>query len=197
VVGILRKNHTRRGFSLIELLVSVGILAFISSVILANHSRFNSQLLLGNLAYDVALSVRQAQVFGLSVREFKSSTTFDTGYGVHITSSDPNTYIIFADTNKNGVYDSGSDGIADTFSVRRGFAISDICATLTGVSEICNSTGGVDSIDIVFLRPEPDANIYINGTNATRYSQGRIEVSSPSGTTRSVDVESTGQISIP
>ena len=87
-----------RAFSLIELLVAVSIFVVISTVILANHSRFNSSVLLGALAYDLALSVREAQVFGTSVREFSSS--FQVGYGVHFEIGSPQLFYFFADLEK-------------------------------------------------------------------------------------------------
>ncbi len=47
---------------------------------LANHERFNSSILLDSLAYDIALSIREAQVYGLSVRGINAD--FQVGYGV-------------------------------------------------------------------------------------------------------------------
>ncbi len=59
-----------RGFSLIELIVVTGIFTVITAVVLANNAQFNNSVLLGNAAYDIALSVRQAQVYGLSTQAY-------------------------------------------------------------------------------------------------------------------------------
>lgn len=179
-----------RGFSLIELLVAVSIFVVISTVILANHSRFNSSVLLGALAYDIALSVREAQVYGTSVREFGSS--FQVGYGVRF--SDASSYVFFVDTNMNYSYDDGVDSIIRTYAVGRGHTISYFCGTSSEGIEECSNTDGITNLDIVFFRPDPDA--FITSNEPGIYSSGRIVVSSPAGDTRSITVASTGQISV-
>jgi prepilin-type N-terminal cleavage/methylation domain-containing protein len=77
-----------RGFTLIELLVVTAILVIVSGLVLANHSRFGGKILLQNLAYDMALSVRQAQVYGISVRQFGAGT-YSAGYGIRFSTSVP------------------------------------------------------------------------------------------------------------
>ena len=57
-----------RGFTLIEMMVSVGIFALITTLIMVSGRSFGGSVLLTNLAYDVALSVRRAQTFGINVR---------------------------------------------------------------------------------------------------------------------------------
>ena len=97
--------HSNKGFTLIELLVSVAIFTFLTGLILVNHGRFTSAILLENLAYDVGLSIREAQIFGLSVKEFEpGSGQFQQGYGVHFDASTPAQYIIFADRRPSPVF---------------------------------------------------------------------------------------------
>jgi hypothetical protein len=172
-------------------------MVLITTVVLVNQNRFGGNILVGNLAYDIALSIRQAQVFGLGVREFGVGTgQFDIGYGVHFDISDPTTFRIFADINRNKVYDAG-DGTQELFTVGNGYRIIQLCATPASGSEICNGGGNITTLDIDFVRPDPDAYIRVNAKNNPAYRQARITVSSPNGITREVTVESTGQISIP
>jgi prepilin-type N-terminal cleavage/methylation domain-containing protein len=190
------KSLRPKGFSLIELLVSMSLIIIITSIVLVNQSRFGGNILVGNLAYDVALSIRQAQVFGLSVREFGAGTSqFDVGYGVHFDATTPTSYRMFGDLNKNKIYDV-SDGTQELFNLNNGYRISLICATASGGEEICSDTGSVTVLDIDFIRPDPDAHIRVDASTGTVYQQARIVVISPGGTTREVVVESTGQISI-
>lgn len=193
------KQHTSktfrqlaRGLTLIELLVVMGIFSIISLVVLANHSRFNSSVLLGNLAYDIALSVREAQVYGLSVRQYSSN--FQVGYGVRFAS--PSSYVFFADTNANKRYDSGVDSIVQTYSLGRGHKVKRFCGTLSSGTEHCSDagSGAIDHMDIVFFRPEPDANMSSNLSNL--YSMAKVVVTAPSGETRTISIVSTGQISV-
>jgi len=187
-----RIHTNERGFSLIELLVVISVFSMITMVILANHSRFNGSVLLGNLAYDVGLSVREAQVYGLSVKQFGSQ--FQVGYGVHF--SDSSTYILFADVNRNNRYDIGTDSIIETNSLGKGHSILHYCAETSLGTLSCSDSGGspITYLDIVFFRPDPDATISTN--EPTIYSRGMVVVTSPAGETRTVTIASTGQISV-
>lgn len=190
-------TNSPRAFSLIELLVVVGIFTIITMLVLANHSRFNSSVLLGSLAYDIALSVREAQVYGLSVRGIDAGgaiTNFQAGYGVHF--AGPNSYILFADTYPAGApnkkYDT-QDLIVSTYTLNTGHSLSRFCG-VNGSFQDCSDTGAIANLDIVFLRPEPDANIY--SASSGPYAQAIITVRSSSGSTRTITVGSTGQISV-
>lgn len=181
------------------MLVVVGIFALITLIALANHSRFNSSVLLGSLAYDIALSVREAQVYGLSVQSFNAG--FQVGYGIHFSSA--TSYFLFADRSDaagnatpDNHYEAGLDSIIRTYSVGQGHTIQSFCGMNSlGASECSNGAPNpIDHLDIVFFRPNPDANISSN--NPGFYSSGRIIVASPSGETRTITVQSTGQISV-
>lgn len=179
-----------RAFSLIELLVAVGIFVAISSVVLANHARFNSSVLLGALAYDIALSLREAQVFGLSVRQFGSD--FQVGYGIRF--SDDDSYFFFADTNASRAYEE-SDSVVRVYTLGRSHRITAFCGiTAAGIEHCSNGAVPIDHLDIVFFRPDPDA--VMSSGEPGFYSHARIAVSSPSGESRTVEVASTGQVSV-
>ena len=182
-----------RGFSLIELIVVVGIFTVISAIVLANHTQFNSNVLLGSLAYDIGLSIREAQVYGLSVKQFSDSPDFQVGYGVHFQT--PGQYLLFVDKNKNKRYDIGDDGIQQTYTLGRGHSVKKFCGyTSSGSEECSNNAAALPFLDIVFIRPSPDASIL--SASPTVYSIGAVTVRSASGRERTITVQSTGQISI-
>ncbi len=188
-------NFQRRsltGFTLIEMLVVMFIFTIITGVILANHARFNSSVLLGSLAYNVALSIREAQVYGLSVQPFGAN--FEVGYGVHF--SAPDRYVFFADTNVSKRYEAGTDSIVQTYTVGQGHTVKRFCGTLSDGSSQCSDSPSnpIHSLDVVFFRPDPDANI--SSENPGFYSGALVTVASPSGETRTITVQSTGQISV-
>lgn len=182
------------GFTLIELLVTMAIMTIISSMILANHNKFGGSVLLQNLAYDVALSMREAQVYGIAVRRFGASD-FTAGYGVHLeTGANNKIYTIFADANKDGNYDTGE--LVRGITIQRGYHIQQVCTTSIGV-ENCTGT----QLDMIFIRPEPDAWISRNGGNCypdriSCQDSARIVVASPQGATMSVKIYANGQISV-
>ena len=177
-----------RGFTLIEMLVVVAVIVIITATVLANNNKFGGVVQLQNLAYDIALSTREAQVYGVSTLHFHS--TFNSPFGVHYDLSSPLQYTIFADAvNTNGVYDSGEN--LQTTNITRGYQISQLCVTPNGGSEDCTAT----KLDITYQHPEPDAYIRANG-QATLYRAARIVVSSPRGDTMSVSLDSNGEISV-
>lgn len=197
-----------RGFTLIELLVVSGIIAVVSGLMLVNNARFGGAITLRNLTYDVALSIRQAQVYGISVARFGPGVgTFEAGYGMHFTLDDDRHYVLFADAGvQNGLYDSGelvgNELVAET-TIERGYKIADICVKPPGGVETCS----IGQLDILFKRPEPDAYISVEGsplsfnangnvTSTNLNERARIIIASPRGDCMSVSVEATGQISV-
>ena len=188
----------QRGFTLAELIVVTGILVLITGVMLANNARFGGAILLENLAYDVALSVRKAQVYGIAVRRF-GQTNFSAGYGMHFSIDTPAVYVLFADTSPpgtgDGIYQSSQGELVEEVTMQRGFYVSGL---FVGPE---SSEVSIDSLDILFRRPEPDAFISANGisgvaNHASLYERGRVILESPRGDRASVVIESTGQIAV-
>jgi len=179
------------GFTVIELLVVSGIIALISGLVLVNNNRFGGEVLLQNLAYDIALSIRQAQQFGISVQRFQGG--FGAPYGMHFQSSGASAqsvYVLFADAvDENGLYDGGE--IVQSTTVSQGYRIVDLCVTPPDSTEVC----GLTSLDITFKRPEPDAYIRSAGIGNLNES-ARIRLTSPRGDQKEVTVEANGQISV-
>jgi len=190
----------KTGFTLIELLVVVGVVVVVSGVILASSNRLGGQFLLDNFAYDMALTLREAQQYGISVQNFNGR--FDVAYGVHFDSANPTTYVLFADANgiPNGLYDPGltPTELVQSYTITRGFKISSICTTLNGVSaEDCTLT----SLDVLFKRPEPDALLSKNRVSCTALSTNcqltaRIKMIAPRGNIKSIVIPANGQMSV-
>ncbi len=189
----LLNRHSRvfeRGFSLIEMMSVSAIFIILSSVVLANNTRFGSVIALQNLAHSIALSIREAQVYGLATLQY-GSQQFDTGYGMRFSLG--NTYILYADLNSDGNWDSGET--LKSITINGGYSITQLCAPI----DSC----GIATLDIIFKRPEPDACISADGSttlvnnNCTSAIQrGMITIMSNGGDTSRVVVESTGQISV-
>lgn len=183
----------QRGFSLIELLVVTGIFIVITGVVLANNAQFNSSVLLGNAGYDIALSVRQAQVYGLSTQSYAGE--FQVGYGVHFQGSTQ--YLLFADLDPahNKQYDAGVDQVVQTYTLGRGHTILRYCGVRSDSTEDCSDgAAALTHLDIGFLRPNPDATV--TGDSPTPYSSAKIVIQSRADETRTITIQSTGQISV-
>ena len=137
------------GFALVELLVAVALFGIISSFVIIAYSRISGQLSLTTLAYEVALSFREAQSYGVSVHEFTGgqTDTFDVGYGLHFDAGNLNTYVMFADAGGvegdgrfNGQYggeynDTGCldpDECMSVFRMEKGNKLYKFCGVLAG-----------------------------------------------------------------
>lgn len=185
------------GFTLVELLVVVSIMLIITSTLLLQQRKFNSATLMRTLAYNIALSIRQAQVYGTSVvgTTTTSGITFAAGYGIYF--STPGSYRLFADINNNGRYVASES--QQTFTLGSGYTISNFCAVVTPSSYYCKTGGtgtNITSIAISFKRPNPDAQLVELTDVSTAVSSAYIQLKSPGGDTRAVSVTTTGQISV-
>lgn len=172
--------------------MTVSIFIIVTGVVLVNFPSFSSKIALDNLAHEVALAVRQAQVFGVSSREFGVGTGVFPTRGAHFNSAQNTTFLLFVDTDGNNKY-SGASELAETFTIGRRNYISSICGFVTSTS---NCTP-LDTVDIIFTRPDPEPIILgrIDNSEAL-YSYTAVTVSSPSGADRAVAVWSNGQIAI-
>ena len=77
------KNRKNKGFTLIELLVTITIFVILTGVVLLSQNSFDNSILIKNLAYDISLTIREAQDYGVDVNESQYSTNPFTPYGVY------------------------------------------------------------------------------------------------------------------
>lgn len=209
-----------RGFTLVEMLVVLAIIIIVTSVALLGQNTFNRSLLLTDTAYTIALSIREAQSLGLSSRKFAGEQ--NAGYGVHFEQG-LSTYRIFVDTSDNAtgptgcprgdlgtpeekpgncIYES-ADGTLESFTLRRGFTISNICVKTTSLGSQGNlhcakGGGALSALDIVFMRPNTDSIIVGTRGSPNTYESAFIEIKDPtSAAVRCVTVSKTGQVAVP
>ena len=196
------------GFTLIELMVSIGIFIFLTALVVANYGSFNDDSLLTSMAYDVALAMRDAQSYGLNVQAFNSGNTFNYPYGMDFTSSNSTQMTLFADaypSNGNnsygdGVYNASSgDSAITVYTFARGGSIKCLYVSNSTLPTICPTTGNtITSVDITFKRPNPNAIIRANGDpTGSPYAYAEIQIQNATKTsTRSIIVNETGEIAV-
>lgn len=190
---MISSKQKNKGFTLVEMIISVGIFTIMSTIILVNYPEFRGRSALDNLTAQIATVYHEAQIYGISVR--KGGVDFSIGYGVHIDLDVNNTdLIIFADENKDFNF-TGKDTVLETFSLTGGEKITKICAPSCVGSQ--NETNRVNSVTTVFVRPNPDAHFSLGGTLDSSMPSISIEISNRSGSyKRNVEVYTTGQISV-
>jgi len=201
------------GFALLELLVAVVLFGIITAFVLFSYHKVSEQLFMTTLAFETAFTLRQAQSYGISVRQFgaDSGATFEAAYGVHFNATVSDRFIFFADSDKNGRYTTGGDDsngcirvptseCVDVYRIGRSNRIEKFCAArATNDGDEC-STGtptALLNLDVMFLRPNPDSIFYTDHSiSGTTYKSATIHLISPNNLKRRVEVWNTGQISI-
>ena len=211
----MMRSTLQSGFTLVEMLVAVAIFAIISSVLLANYPEFRSRAALDNMAHQVALEFREAQVFGISVRgqaiQGQEAQTAFNSYGVYVgsVSSLPggglSELIVFGDKNNDKIYDSRASETLTTFRLTSGENISQVCTNVnitnyrSDIGLNCNVAGATqrtEPIVVMFTRPSPSAVFYNgNGEVIDRVQSVTLELSNRAGNyKRAIQIFSTGQI---
>jgi prepilin-type N-terminal cleavage/methylation domain-containing protein len=183
-----------KGFTLVELLVSVGIFALMTALLMTRYGNFNQGILLNNLAYDIALNIRSAQSYGLNVKSAPGaaanfSNDFRYPFGVEF-ESNSDVFILFADINSNGFFDDGLGAILTTRKIKNIASIDSLCVTNTGS---CSTT--VSTLTISFRRPDPNA-IIRGDAGTTNMNMAEITVKSTDGSKKKIVVRSNGQIGV-
>ncbi|MEI6345772.1 MAG: prepilin-type N-terminal cleavage/methylation domain-containing protein [bacterium] len=171
-----------RGFTLFEMLVSLGIFMLLTTTLLVKNSQFKGNVVIGNTAYQLALAFREAQSYGVNVRGVDPSTTgtptnfvYNTAYGVHFDSLIPSSYLLFGDTNPSASGGSANvgdrqytsalgsvDALVRTYQIGSGTEVVMFC-TLRSTEVLCSNSGSGTSrltwLDVSFLRPQLSAAI--------------------------------------
>lgn len=202
-----RYSKNNLGFTLVELMVSISIIVIILTVVISNQSTYTDKAALAGLADEISLTVSQAQVYSIGVKELSTgSQIFSSSYGLTFSLLSGNSgsnvdYIYFADINRDFIYGgdwlcAGGECLSKT-NITRGNLIQSICVIPVSGSDVCD----VGRVDISFVRPNTEAQIRFFDSNEVVYNpismKGvKIMLISPKGATRSVSIFSTGQISV-
>ncbi len=208
-----KQKNMKKGFTLVELLVTISMFVIITGVVLVNSKKFDSTVLLHNFAYDVALTIKQAQTYAVNVREtsnlgVSSDNLFKYDYGVYFDvdqNGGTTNFVLFNDVVGAGglggpdrIYDSGISTCSTVdpeciqrYSMQKGTSIQYLCA---GTGDLdCNSN--TKKLAILFKRPNLSAYIYADNS-AVQSDYAKIVLSSLDGATSTVVVTSAGQIYI-
>ncbi len=210
---ISKENY--KGFSVVELLVSLSIAFIIASAILINQNSYSESTTLTNLADNLASSITQAQIYGNAVKKVPGADNFSASYGVSmnlLAGGSDRLFISFIDRDSNQRYSgnwsctannpsdnaSGCLEFVERVDIQRGNYIREMCLIDSSGALHC---GLPKRADISFLRPKLEAQLELFDSQGQSLSwavaQGlRIELKSPNGLSRYVTVYKNGQVSV-
>lgn len=197
------------GFTLVELLISIAIIGVVTSIVLVKYGTFDSTVLLKGLAYEIALTLREAQVRSVSVARNAGGTdtgNFDFPFGVTFSAEEGKnkqyTSFRYGHATDYPVYDVGEVGaVAEdirTFPIGRTMLVKDICVTDENEDEYC-AADGVERLDVSFRRPKFRGLFSTSGYTGddTLIRSAKIIVGASGGINDFVvEVSSLGQISV-
>lgn len=169
--------YKKRGFTLIELIVVASIMSAIMLLVTFNSRRFNEDLALQTAANEVSLAMRQAQSFGVSIRQSATgSTDFNKPYGIAFDVQNPTNFFIYSDTDNDRVYDgtvacTGSDECREKSLLRGGITIRRVCAEYLNSTLTCFS-GTARYLVLTYVRPNPEPVIKV-------YNSSGVEIAGP------------------
>ncbi len=184
------------GFTLIELIVTISIFVFMTALVLSRYNDYYSGTIFKNLAYDIAITIREAQSYGISVKVRADEGIFDKAYGAYFPGpTEPQKFALTSYNIQNGVANFTVAVSERDLILKHGAVFSQLL-----VSSNNDVYTAANELAIIFQRPNPEAIICakVNGgaQDCTGYKFAKIVLQAVNGSTITVKVNTTGQISI-
>ncbi len=186
------KTDVRRGFSLVELLVSMGVMAIILGITMSGGPQSIMRISLAENTYQAELLLREAQLQGSSINSLNN--TFG-GAGLFFNRATSTYTLKFKDraildptraiSIGNGLYDSSPINEKESVIMTTNkHVIGKLCIATTSPSVFyCNdeqppTIPAIKTLTVSFSRPKQAAHIYINGTSTIDYAAACIQFDS-------------------
>lgn len=216
------KLNRRDGFTLVEMMVSIAIIAVMSAVVLFSQRDFQKKTEFNSVVTSLATEIRTMQTSGISsVRNPLNANDFSPRLGFHFQYNnpicspsycDPDQYIEYVDVGPEELltdiwFDAarpcGMPGVRlECYALNRlppGHTFSKISAANNGVEQHYVFGDVVHSkpqLNITFQRPNPGSTIHYGDPSVApvEYDEARIEIMSPEGSTSTIHIFKSGQV---
>lgn len=188
-------GENRYGFTLVEIVVILGIVTAISALVLFGFGGFNEGVSLHRATRKLALDIRRAQNMAIataqvSVGDPNPALRIPPAVGVRLDRGEPLLYFLFVDLRPLDFrYGGGGEKISNSNTAfDRGVRIRRLINT---------DETEYAAVHIIFTSPESDIHITDNNGNTIPGDLISVELASASGTTKkTVTIRTSGQISI-
>ncbi|MBI2121302.1 MAG: prepilin-type N-terminal cleavage/methylation domain-containing protein [Candidatus Wildermuthbacteria bacterium] len=135
-----------KGFTLVELLVAMGIIVLTTGVVLPSWRASQQTLRLEAQAHLMAQTIRSVIEYSLQGKHIACpGSTSLKGYGVYASSNERASYVSFAECNGDWLYSPGQDAVITTYALGEGVNIQAVSPTPAG--------------SVVFVPPSPTVRI--------------------------------------
>lgn len=174
------------GFTIPELLVSIFIIVLMTGISVIGWSSGETALALDRAAHKLAQDVRKATELAQRAQPLVLplecvSPGKIKGYGVHVSSGVPTSYIIYAECNDNSAYNSEADTIVQTVA-------------LEGKIRIASATTP-SSFSVLFVPPVPTITIW-SGTGNVDQATITLSVAGDTSRSKTIMITTKGIIDI-
>jgi len=153
----------KKGFTLIEMIVSISIIVMITTIFIANYRTTEKRTDLIMTAQKLVSDLHQAQNNTLGLVKYGTDVP-PGGWGVYFTTNQKDRYTVFADLDSSGpghmVMDAGEDVIS--YGARVAELSNNIEISAVRVGGTVKTSG-----TITFLPPDPKTNIYDGSATST------------------------------
>lgn len=209
----------KSGFTLVELMVTMSVMAILTTVFFVNFRAGNQKLTVDRSAQKLVNDLRLAEEMAMSAKECTlnqcaslkceppmctscnpsdcqqcSGAIPQGGYGVFLNDfGQSNLYVLYADTSGNEIYDQCIDAVVKQVSFDPGVLINYIGAYVGG------SYHHTDALSINFKPPDPIVKITYSPNPLPMVPEGQITLyirGYPAGPTQTVRVNKAGLIYI-
>ena len=172
-------NQKGEGFTLIESLVTMAMVAILSLAIIPFYQNAKAQSSLDRSASKLAQDVRGIMEKAMSSRDYApcNHPNYNYGYGIYLEDTVTGSYNLIADCNGNRTWDQGTDRVIETVSFEPGVVISNLSRSNTFA---------------IFEPPEPFVFIVSGDDSANIVLQSSIQPSRQ----RTININKAGLIDI-
>ena len=191
-------RNCQKGMTYVELIVVLSIFSIMTSIILFNYGKFQTNVDVKILANDIASKIIEAQKSSISGQlNLNASLSWKPSYGIYFDTSSSNNknFVYFADLAQDNAYDLSSCGgggeCLDNINITKGNYISRI-DSYSGSTP----TPITNPLSITFKRPDSSAIFGSNGLLLNGFDYIQITVSSPDLTIAKIKIYPSGRIQI-
>lgn len=188
----LYKRVSPKGFTLVELMVSIGVMAIILGTVVSNGPQSIMRMSLSDNTYRAEILIREAQLEGSAINSVNNTYG---GSGVYFNRASSSQILKFKDrviinpmraiSIGDGLYKrSPVDEQESVLKATNRLVVGKLCVATSSADVLhCNVSGvspmnTINTLTVSFTRPKQEAHLYVNDSTTTDYATACIQFDS-------------------